>query len=52
MVIVKVHVVISFAQSKWLEKYICFNTQKRNEAKNEFKKNSTNRLTTELSENF
>ena len=32
----KVHSVISFKQSKWLEKYISFNTQKRNKAKIEF----------------
>ena len=36
MEVVKVHTVISFKQSKWLEKYISFNTQKRNKAKNEF----------------
>ena len=34
----KVHTVVSFKQSKWLEKYISFNTQKRNKAKNEFEK--------------
>ena len=33
-----VHTVISFKQSKWLEKYISFNTQKRNKAKNDFEK--------------
>ena len=36
--VVKVHTVISFKQSKWLEKYISFNNQKRNKAKNEFEK--------------
>ena len=36
MVVVKIHVVISFKQSKWLEKYINFNTQKRNKAKSDF----------------
>ena len=35
---VKVQTVISFKQSKWLEKYISFNTQKRNRAKNDFEK--------------
>ena len=34
----KVHNGISFRQSKWLEKYISFNTQKRNRAKNDFEK--------------
>ena len=38
MVVVKVHNVISFKQSMWLEKYISFNTQKRNRAKNEIEK--------------
>ena len=39
MVVEKVHEVISFKQSKWLEKYISFNTKKRNKAKNIFEKN-------------
>ena len=34
----KILEVISFEQSKWLEKYINFNTQKQNKAKNEFEK--------------
>ena len=34
----KVHTVISFKQSKWLENYISFDTQKRNKAKNDFEK--------------
>ena len=38
MKIDKVHNVISFKQSKWLEKYIDFNTQKRNQAVNDFEK--------------
>ena len=38
MVVDKIHNIISFKQSKWLEKYISFNTQKRNQAKNEFEK--------------
>ena len=37
-VVEKVHETISFKQNKWLEKKISFNTQKRNRAKNEFKK--------------
>ena len=36
MKIKKVHSVISYKQSKWLEKYIDFNTQKRNLAVNDF----------------
>ena len=36
LVIDKVHEIISFKQSKWLEKYISFNTHKRNRAKNDF----------------
>ena len=36
--VVKVHNVISFIQTTWLEKYISFNTQKRNRAKNDFEK--------------
>ena len=38
MIVDKVHTVISFKQSKWLEKYISFNTQKRNQAVNDFEK--------------
>ena len=38
MIFEKVHSVISFKQSKWLEKYISCNTQKRNKAKNGFEK--------------
>ena len=38
MIVDKVHNVISFKQSKWFEKYIGFNTQKRNKAKNDFEK--------------
>ena len=34
----KIHEIISYKESKWLEKYINFNTQKRNRAKNEFEK--------------
>ena len=38
MVAEKVHSVISFKQSRWLERSISFNTQKRNKAKNDFEK--------------
>ena len=38
MVVDKSHEIISFEQSKWLEKYITFKTLKRNKAKNEFEK--------------
>ena len=39
MVVDKIHEIISFKQSKWLESYISFNTQKRNKAKSDFEKN-------------
>ena len=38
MVIEKIHEIISFKQSKLLEKYFSFNTQKRHKAKNDFEK--------------
>ena len=38
MVVDKIHEIISFQQSKWLEKYINFITQKGNKAKNDFEK--------------
>ena len=38
MVVEKIHEIISFKQSKLLEKYITFNTQKRNKAKIDFEK--------------
>ena len=38
MIVDKVHNIISFRQSRWLEKYINFNTEKRNKAKNDFEK--------------
>ena len=38
MIIDKVHELFSFKQSRWLENYISFNTQKRNKAKNDFEK--------------
>ena len=39
MIVEKLHEIISFKQSKWLEKYINFNTQKRKKAENDFEKN-------------
>ena len=44
MEVVKIQTVISFKQSKWLEKYISFNTQKWNKAKYEFEKDFYNLL--------
>ena len=44
MVVEKIHEVISFKQSKWLEKYKNFNTQKRNKAVNDFEKDFHNLL--------
>ena len=38
MIVDKVHDIYSFKQSKWLEKYININTQKRNQAVNDFEK--------------
>ena len=38
MIIDKVHEIISFKQSKLLEKYMNFNTKKRNQAVNDFEK--------------
>ena len=38
MIVDKVHDIISFKQSRWFEKYINFNTQKRNQAVNDFEK--------------
>ena len=38
MIVEKFHTVISFKQSKLLEKYISFNTQKRNKAEDDFEK--------------
>ena len=38
MIVDKVHDIISFRQSRWLEKYINFNTLKRNQAVNVFEK--------------
>ena len=38
MVVGKFHEIVSYIQSKGLEKFISFNTQKRNRAKNDFDK--------------
>ena len=38
MIVDKVHDTISFRQTRWLEKYINFNTQKSNQAVNDFEK--------------
>ena len=38
MTVEKIHEIISFKQSRCLEKYISFITQKRNKAKNDFEK--------------
>ena len=38
MIVDKGHEIISFKQSKWLEKYTRINTQKRNQAVNDFEK--------------
>ena len=38
VIVDKSHNVISFRQSRWLEKYISFNTLKGNKAKNDFEK--------------
>ena len=38
MIVDKVHNIISFRQSRWSEKFINFNTQKRKKAKNDFEK--------------
>ena len=38
MIVDEVHDIISYKQSRWLEKYKSFNTQKRNKAKNDFEK--------------
>ena len=38
MIVERVHNIISYKQNRWLEKYISFNTQKRNQALNVFEK--------------
>ena len=44
MIVEKVHNIISFKQSRWLEKYISYNTQKRKKAKKDFEKDFYNLL--------
>ena len=48
MIVDKVHEIFSFKQSRWLEKYINFNTQRRNKAKNDFEKDSYKLLNNEF----
>ena len=38
MIVEKVHEIVSFRHSKWLEKYVIFHTQERNEAENDYEK--------------
>ena len=38
MIVDKVHDIISFRKNRWFEKDINFNTQKRNQAVNDFEK--------------
>ena len=38
MIVDKFREIISFSQSKWLEKYKSFDTQKRNHAGNDFER--------------
>ena len=45
MIVDIIHNIISFRQSRWLEKYINFNTQKQNKAKNDFEKDFYKLLT-------
>ena len=40
IIVEKVHKIIPFKQSKWLGKFLNFDTQKRNKAKNEFQEGS------------
>ena len=44
MIVDKVHNIISFRQRRWLEKYIYFKTQKRNQAVNDFENDFYNLL--------
>ena len=52
IIVEKIHEIISFKQSRWLEGYISFNTQKRNKAKNDLEKVSFNCLIILLLVNF
>ena len=38
MIVDEIHEILSFEQSKWLKKYVSFNTQKRNKVKIDFEK--------------
>ena len=50
MLVDKLHKILSFRQSKWLEMYISFNAQNRNKVGNDFKKTSINYLITNFME--
>ena len=50
MTVDKFHEITSFKQSKWLEKYMNFNTQRQNEVKMNSKKISINYLITHFME--
>ena len=52
MIVEKIHEIISFKQSRTLEKYISFNTQKRNRAKNDFEKDFSKLLVNAAFGNF
>ena len=52
MIVEKIHEKISFKQSRWLQKHISFNTQKRNRAKNDFERDLLNYLLMLLLVNF
>ena len=39
MKLIKSHRILSFKQSHWLERYVYFNTKKRQESSDEFNKN-------------
>ena len=43
-VVEKIHEILSFGQSKWLGKYMNFNTQKQNQALNDFEKDFCKKL--------
>ena len=51
MVVDKIHEIISFKQSKWLEKYINFNTQKQKNLKMILRRISANYLITHFTAN-